>query len=744
MSYLDTFNKVEDVCIYDAPPACVTKCPVHVDARGIAKALSAGDFKGAYKLFSASAPFPHIISETCTRFCESACARLQSGGAVQIGELERACVEYGYKKSVLNKAFLPMRSEKIAVIGGGLCGISAAYYLRRKGFQVDIYEKSDRLGGKLSGLLPGETIEKDISIIFDLGVNVLYNAEVRNISELENKYNALFIAAGSGTFDFSADSDTLYVRDNLFSVESGLTRGYSSVLSLSDGRRAATSIERHLQNVSKTFGREKEGSYDTIAYAELSRIKPIVPVPVKNGLFVREDAILESARCLDCRCNKCVSGCAFLTHYDTNPKKFIREVRNCLAISVGDRYANEAINSCSECGFCGAVCPVGLDTGKVCGEAKKKMVETKKMPPSAHDFALLDMAHSNGDDCFLARGQKGIDKCEYLFFPGCQLGATAPDIVRKVYADLCDRLHGGVGIMLGCCGAIANWAAREELFHNVLGKIKQTWTELGTPSVITACPACYRIFKENIPEMNVIGIWSILEAIGLPALIRKPVKLVVHDACTIREEDGIHASVRRLLSSMNVEIEELGYSRGLTQCCGYGGLTGFVNRELSDKAAKLRITQSRLDYAVYCINCRDRFMANGKKAYHLLELAYGEYNGEIKKFGWSERRENKASLKRGLLKEIWGEQMKAEEELKLRIEEQAEELIQQRMILLSDIRSVISNAESTGKKLKDNETGRFIASGKLGDVTFWVWYTQNEDGYTVYKAYSHRMIVGEM
>ena len=735
-------TKVEDICIQDAPPACVAKCPVHVDARGMINAVRSGDFAGAYKLFSAVVPFPRIIAATCPRVCEGVCARASLGGALQIRALECACVKYGYKKSVLNKAFLPKRNEKIAVVGGGLSGLTAAYYLRRKGLHVDVYEKSDKLGGKLKDLLPQETIDDDISILFELDVNTLYNEEVKDVSEIESKYDAIYCA--TGTFDFSIESDTFYVRDNLFAGGSGRTEEYSSIVSLSDGKRAATSIERQLQQVSKSFGRENEGSYDTQFQVNADGVERKSPIAATSECFSKEEAIAESERCIDCRCEECTKGCTFLAYYKTNPKKFIREVRNCLAISVGNRFANEAINSCSECGFCGAVCPVGLDTGIVCADAKVKMVETNKMPPSAHDFALNDMAHSNGDDCALVKHQHGHSKSSYVFFPGCQIGATAPDIVKKTYADLCGRLSGGVGFISGCCGAIAKWAAQSELFSDSLNRLVSIWSEMGKPEVITACPTCYHVFSEHTPEIKISGIWDVFRESGLPAVARKPLTLAIHDACTTRKQATIHFTVRELLKEMGMVTEELKYSHELTQCCGYGGLTGFVNHELSDKTAEARITQSPSDFVVYCINCRDRFMANGKKAYHLLELCYGAQDGEIRKFSWSERRRNRENLKRELLNEFWGEKMEEHVDCEISFEGNTRKLIEKRMILLSDIRRVIMNAETTGKKLIDCETGNYIATRKVGKVMFWVWYKPTERGYAVHKAYSHRMKIEGM
>ena len=90
------------------------------------------------------------------------------------------------------------------------------------------------------------------------------------------------------------------------------------------------------------------------------------------------------------------------------------------------------------------------------------------MPPSAHDFALRDMAFSTGEKFALVRHEPGTTGSEYLFFPGCQLAGSAPEQVEAVYGYLRDRLSGGVGLALGCCGAPADWAGREALCREVI------------------------------------------------------------------------------------------------------------------------------------------------------------------------------------------------------------------------------------------------------------------------------------
>ncbi len=87
--------------------------------------------------------------------------------------------------------------------------------------------------------------------------------------------------------------------------------------------------------------------------------------------------------------------------------------------------------------------------------------------------------------------------------------------MKAVYIDLSNRLDGGVGLILGCCGAIADWAGNQPQLQQELEKIRSAWRELGEPQMITLCPSCYRAFQQaEIPAVSIIDI--LLQA-GIPA-----------------------------------------------------------------------------------------------------------------------------------------------------------------------------------------------------------------------------------
>ena len=88
----------------------------------------------------------------------------------------------------------------------------------------------------------------------------------------------------------------------------------------------------------------------------------------------------------------------------------------------------------------------------LCLQARRAMTAKGKMPPSAHEFALQDMRFSLSERFHLARHAPGHAASSHVFYPGCQLCASGPGQVERVYSYMMEHLPGGVGLMLGCCG----------------------------------------------------------------------------------------------------------------------------------------------------------------------------------------------------------------------------------------------------------------------------------------------------
>jgi hypothetical protein len=388
---------------------------------------------------------------------------------------------------------------------------------------------------------------------------------------------------------------------------------------------------------------------------------------------------------------------------------------------------------------------------EVCLEGRRDLVRRGKMPPSPHDFALRDMAF-NMSDCFaLVRHEPATEKSRFLFFPGCQLGGSSPEHVEEVYGHLRAHLGGGVGLMLQCCGAPAYWAGRNDLFQEVLAKLKTDWQNVGRPRMIFACPTCYKMVKEHLQDIEIVSLWELLDEVGLTALPQpsRYMTVAVHDPCTARYEEPMQKSIRRLLHRSGCAVEELKLSGRKTECCGYGGLMSAANPSLAADVAKRRIGEVVHDIVTYCAMCRDALAAADKRVLHVLDILFAASGADPagrRPCGRSERRENRYRLKERLVRTLWGggqRSMEAYESIQLDIPNEVAECMEERRILREDVQKVIYHAETGRDRFVNPESGRSLASFTLGHVTYWVEYSYEGSAWKVHNAYSHRMEIGD-
>jgi Fe-S oxidoreductase len=438
--------------------------------------------------------------------------------------------------------------------------------------------------------------------------------------------------------------------------------------------------------------------------------------------------------------------CPYLEEYGSYPKSYVRQIYNNESIVMGMRKANRMINSCALCGLCTAVCPENLSMAEVCLDARRGMVRTGKMPPSTHDFALRDMAFSQSDAFAMARHQPGFATSQAAFLPGCQLAASAPGHVASCYEHLQESLPGGVGLILGCCGAPARWAGNEAKFHEAASALEAAWESLGRPRLITACSSCFKSLRENLPRIPIEPLWPYIDLTRLPAPPAgfAGTRMAIHDPCSTRGTSEVEQSARQLLHRLGVEPQELN-APGLTTCCGYGGLMMFANPAVADKTVERRAEQSDADYVTYCAMCRDRFAHQGKRATHILDLVFGQDSDDPAARpdpGFSLRRQNRARLKDTLLHELWGETEKPMEPSRnVLIPETLRPILEKRMILDQDVQRTIDSAEQSADFIEDQFTGRRLASLRVACVTYWVEYSEQDGAYLVLDAWSHRMEV---
>ena len=756
----------ENQCIQEEAPWCQAACPLHVDARGFIRAAGRERWAEARKILEKTLPFAGILGRICDHPCEGQCKRREAGDPIAISALERAVVTLA--ESRLKVRPLPSRGKRVVVVGGGLSSLTAAWDLGRKGYGVRIVTPRAGLGGDLLDmdplLLPLEVIVAETAALKPLDVEVFLKTPLdpETFAQLRRDADAVYVGLDGGfvpdvKMDLTATAPSwATAQEGVFA--GGFPRGdgrSSPIMNASEGRWAATAIDRFLQKVSPTAGREKEGPCETRLFTSLDGIAPssrVAPDDPPSG-YTADEAAQEARRCLHCECLACVRICPYLAHYRSYPRQYARQIYNNAAIVKGERKANILINTCSLCRLCETVCPEDFSMADLCRDARADMVLTEKMPPSAHEFALADMAFSNSDLCTLARHAPASTSSTHFFFPGCQLGASSPAHVGRVYDYLRNRLGGDAGLMLRCCGAPAHWAAREDLFQSSLAAIRTSWEDLGRPRAVLACASCLDIFRRHLPDIPAVSLWTVMVDRGLPdAPFPAPeAPVAVTDPCTTRHDAGVQADVRRLLAQMGVAVDELPLSRGLTECCGYGGLMSNANPAVAREVIRRRAEQSPRDYLAYCVMCRDHLAAAGKRAVHLLDLIWptGPDPASQQGPGYSLRHENRARLKTQLLESLWQETTDAgseSEEIGLTMSPETRDRLEARRILDEDLRKVIQAANASQAGLfRHASTGRLLACHRPRKVTFWVEYTPSGDGgYVIHNAYCHRMVIEGM
>ncbi|MBU4485302.1 MAG: FAD-dependent oxidoreductase [Candidatus Delongbacteria bacterium] len=186
---------------------CIQACPTHMDIPKYISAIRKGNLEEGLRIMYETNPMLEACGRICTAKCEDVCAVGHNGKPIAIRSLKRYIGDKTFRKKdeIMDLKPVQQTGKKVGIIGGGPAGLTAAFYLRRLGHAVTIYEQHDKLGGMLKwGIpdyrLPADVLQREIDFIIRQGIDVKYNVKIgKDISfdQLHKDNDAVFIGVGA-------------------------------------------------------------------------------------------------------------------------------------------------------------------------------------------------------------------------------------------------------------------------------------------------------------------------------------------------------------------------------------------------------------------------------------------------------------------------------------------------------------------------------------------------------------------
>ena len=299
------YDKVPLLDCFTAP--CKGGCPIHQDIPEYIELCRKGAYASALRLITEKNPLPFITGTICAHNCMTKCMRNYYDEPVNIRATKLVAAEKGYD-AYMSKITPPAPvtdGRKVAVIGGGPTGMSAAYFVGRAGIPVTLFEKADRLGGIVRQVIPAfrisdEAIDKDVALMEKMGVKVKLNTEAPSVAELKAQgYTHIFFAVGAwkaGRLDIPGNVVPVigWLRDmkagkdvslgHVAVVGGGNTAMDAARAALRAGAKSSTLVYRRTKKYMPADAEELEMAIaDGVEFLEL-----VAPVEQKDGKLICE------------------------------------------------------------------------------------------------------------------------------------------------------------------------------------------------------------------------------------------------------------------------------------------------------------------------------------------------------------------------------------------------------------------------------------------------------------------------
>jgi ferredoxin len=367
----------------DCLAPCHFACPAHMDVPLMLRQIQGENLFDAIATVKNDIALPAVLGRICPKPCEKGCRRSGADGAVAICELKRFVADQDLASDApYLPECAPDTGRSVAVVGAGPTGLAAAYYLRRSGHAVTIYEKEARLGGRLrhehsAEELPPDILDAEIASITRIGVDIQLNTGLGRdvtLDELVTRHHAVLIATGATpksdceSWSLKAtprgvdvDKDTFAAsRERVFAAGNAIRTKGLVVRSVADGKEVAASINHFFSSgtpaadkkpFSSRIGKLSPDELTTfIASGSLLPLRRPESVP---GGYTPAIAVEQAGRCMHCDC-RALGTCKLKRYaemYGADPNRYKGE----RAVLIQNLQHSEVIyepGKCINCGLC--------------------------------------------------------------------------------------------------------------------------------------------------------------------------------------------------------------------------------------------------------------------------------------------------------------------------------------------------------------------------------------------------------
>ncbi len=382
----------------DCLAPCHTLCPAGMNIPLVIRQVADGAMKEAIRTIRADIPLPGVLSRICPAPCEKGCRRARYDGTVSICRLERNVADWDRDS---NSPYMPPckpdKSKRVAIVGAGPTGLTAAYDLRREGYECVLYDRSERPGGTLWQAvaeqdLPRDVLQGELGSIEGYGVRFCLATRVGDnpsLTDLLEEFDAVLLALGriqpnanpwlshlaSPTGVLTDAKSFMTSMPGVFAAGSVVRSEKLAVRAFAQGRLAAEALTQYLAGEPVT-GSSREFTSRMGRLTETEMVSHLAMVETASSTLQDQcsasslpetDIRAEAERCLQCDCNS-VNQCKlrqYATEYHAQPSRFRGKRRTS---SPSDRHP-DIVHDPGKCILCGHCVHIAAEAGEDLGIA---------------------------------------------------------------------------------------------------------------------------------------------------------------------------------------------------------------------------------------------------------------------------------------------------------------------------------------------------------------------------------------